>query len=145
MQQVIIWGDINWNVILLKEEKNYFTVFRKNIWQSAAICTNIWNQAIQICIIHLILWRYLKIRLFTMFSKGAALCILSTVSIWKTGTCNSLAFSSPQHLVISGSSYIPSIWLLEAAFWEIRVRGDKSYSKDDSKNVKSLENMYTEV
>lgn len=99
------------------KRKNYFTVFGKNIWQSAAICTNIWKPSYSN--MHNLLKFYQDIwkleAFYCILQRSLTLHIEYYIHL-ENWHWNRLAFSSPYHLVTLGSSYILSIWLLEAAF-----------------------------
>lgn len=130
------------------KRKNYFTVFGKNIWQSAAICTNIWKPSYSN--MHNLLKFYQdiwKLEAFIVFCKEASLCILNIISIWKTDTETGLPFQAHTTLLHWA---LHTYWAYD--FWklllEIRVRGDKSYedcSNYGNQNFKFLKNTYTEV
>lgn len=66
MQQVVIRGNINRNVTLLKKKKLFHSFWKKTFGRVLPSAPIFENQAIQICIIYLILSRYLKIRCFLL-------------------------------------------------------------------------------
>jgi len=147
MQQVVIWGNINRNVTLLWEKiiSQFLEKTFGRVLPSAPIFE---NQAIQICIIYLILSWYLKTRSFLLhFPKHHLFAYQLLYPSGKLTLETALPFQVHTILLYWAlhTHWAYDFW---RCFWEIKKMGDKNYkdcSIDDNKKFKSLANTYIEV
>lgn len=148
MQQVVIWGNINRNVTLLKEKKLFHSFWKKTFGRVLPSAPIFENQAIQRCIIYLILSRYLKIRGFLLhFPKKHHFAYRALYPFGKLMLETALRFQVHTTLLYRA---LYTYWAYD--FWKLLLgnkgKGRKNYkdcSNDDNENFKSFKNMYIEV